>query len=1119
MYLTKTYPIRRVTCLANRIGESKTVMVMKLTTIFLLGIMLQVSAKSNAQTVTYKAKNELLAKLFAEIERQTGFIFFYRNDDIKNINPVTVELNNADLRHSLELILKDQPLTFEMEEKTVLITGKKNTKKTIPELNHAPPVTGIVRGLDGQPMAGVNIIVKGTKKGTTTNGDGSFSIEASKGEIIIISSIGFNDKSITVSDENIGTVSLTLSESKLDEVQIIAYGKTTKRLTTGNIVSVKAEDIARAPISNPLLAIAGRVPGVFIQQGSGLSTGGVNVTVQGKNSLGFDQEGNDPLYIVDGIPYNPSTIATSLVNNISPGGRYSALNFINPNDIESIEILKDGDATAIYGSRAANGAILINTKKGKAGKTQFDLNMQSGWGKVTKKANLLNTQEYLGLRKEAYLNAGEAVPTVPSWVDADLTFWDQDRYTDWQKELIGGTAEYQNLQSTISGGSQNTQFLVGGSYIRETTVFPGNFSDAKGSINFNLAHQSTNKKLQFNLSGSFLKGLNKLAQTDFTSIAVTLAPNAPKLLNDDGSLNWQPLPGEPNSITFGNPRAELLKNYNNKAANLLGNAQVSYELGKGLIIKSTMGYNRLENDEIATIPWISISPLSKFYGDKREANYASKYVETWIAEPQLTYSRNFFFGNFDMLIGSTFQQTRNYMRSYNGKGFTNDNQLENILAAPEVKVTGALQSNYKYNALFGRISYNYRETYLLNLTARRDGSSRFGSENLFNNFYSIGSAYVFSNENFIKNGSNLLSFGKLRASYGTTGSDRIGDYKFLDLYSYYNVDINYQQIVGLTTYELPNPYLQWEETKKINIGLDLGFWNNRLVLNTNYFRNRSSNQLSGDKLSVVTGFPYIIRNRPAIIQNTGWEFLLNATAVSTKSFIWKLALNLTIPRNKLVKYDGLDSNLTNYKIGESINMNKVYQYAGVNDQTGLYQFRKRNGELTSSPELEDRTRLFNLDPLHYGGLSNTFNYKNISLDFLFQFVHQVSGNSDYPLFAGASAGNLVKGTLDHWSKIGDQAKLQKITRNYGEILTSAFAAVNSSAVYTNASYARLKNVSLSYSLPAKWLKNAHFSQARLYMQGQNLLTISNFPNADPETKSIAVLPPLRVYTFGIQITL
>lgn len=1074
---------------------------------------LNVTAAVYSQRINLAVKDKPFIDVLTSIREQTDYYFMFPAEMIANAKTVTLTLKNATIEESLQKLCENQPFGYLIKDKAILlrIMSKDVPNNVIGKREGLLDITGVVTDENSSPLSGVTVILKEqTNRITMTDDKGRFIFtKAPENGTLIFRMIGHETRQLDYVNGNIPGVKLRTVNVKMEEVQIIAYGEVKKKFVTSNINGVKGDIIAKSPVTNLLYALEGRVPGLLIQQNSGISGNGVYVRVQGENSIG---NGNLPFYVIDGVPYSPEAINTNVRNITSGAG--STLGFINPSEIESVEVLKDADATAIYGSRAANGAILITTKKGKAGKTRINLNLQNGWGQVANKIDVLNTQQYVALRKEAYANAN----ITPNAAQYDINgTWDQSRNTDWQDVLIGGTAQYQNMQASISGGSENTQFLAGGTFLRETTVFPGKFSDIKGGAHFNLNHTSSNKKLNFSLTVNYMQDRNRLPQTDLTDVAIRTSPVAPALYNPDGTINWSPLPSNPNVFTFSNPIARLIPRYEEKTNNLISNSQVSYEIIPDLHLKVGMGYNRLQTNETATTPLAAVKPDERPFS-QRNASFANKSIETWILEPQLTYKKKFSYGYLDALIGGTFQQTRNYMQSYFAQGFANDAQLADVMAAPNLTATGSLQSTYRYSAIFGRIGYRYMDKYILNLTARRDGSSRFGSANLFHSFYSAGAAWIFSEENFVKQQLPFLNMGKLRLSYGTTGNDQIGEYKFLDLYNNYAVDVPYQQVVSLTAVGLPNPYLQWEETRKLNVGVDLGFFNNRVTFTGNFYRNRSSNQLLGENTSTVTGFPNIVRNLRATVQNRGWEFVLEGTILDGKKFSWISAVNLTIPRNKLLQYDNLTNNT--FIVGKSLNLFKAYEFVNVNPETGLYQFRTSKGDLTSTPNSQtDKTVILDMNPQLYGGFSNTITFGNWNVDFLFQYVNRKGRNFRYQLYPGASFDvNSNTEVLNHWKTQGDNSNVQKISSTLAPIRQSATAMLSSNATYSDASFARLKNASISYTLPRKLLDRLNITQARVYAQGQNLLTFTNYYGLDPETVSNSSLPPLRVYTLGIQLT-
>jgi TonB-linked SusC/RagA family outer membrane protein len=1114
------------------------VRIMKLTAIILLTACLQVSAKGYSQKITLSVTDVPLEQVFTSIEKQSDYSFNYFHELIKQAHLVTIQVKDASLEEVLAVCFKEQPFTYVIINKLIILKEKKQAINGLQQKAISPDpieIRGVITDENGAPAQGVNVMVKGTNKGTTSNLKGEFVLrDVNESAVLIISSVGYDMQEISVKNKTFISTQLKVAVGNLDALQVVAYGTTSRRFQTGNVATVKATDIEKQPVNNLLLALQGRVPGLNIVQNSGYAGSGVAVNIQGISSIAT-KVGNDPLYVVDGVPY-PSRMLITLRNIQGSSGQSapdqagfgagagSPLSFINPADIESIDVLKDADATAIYGSRAASGAIIITTKKGKGGKSIVDLNMQSGWGKMTRRLDVLNTEQFLEMRKEAFKNDGLPLPSTPATNNYDLTVYDQDKYTDWQKVLLGGTAHYNNVHASLSDGNANTQILVGAGYYKETTVLPGDLANTKGSAHFSLNNTSINQKFRFQMSGSYLVYNNKIIDRDLTQDAISLAPNSPDLYNADGSLNWMRLPN--GNVTWFNPLAYLLKQYNQKTNNLISSAEISYQLLPGLDIKSSFGYTNMQTREELLIPLTSYRP-DRWSTSQRNSTFNNNNINSWIIEPQFSYKRGLLNGKLEGLIGATINQNNSNLEILQGSGYNSDLDLRNIAAAPTTNA-GRGVSVYKYNALFARIKYNWQDKYILNITARRDGSSRFGAENQFNNFGSIGFAWLFSNEPLIKHNVPFLSFGKLRASYGTTGNDQIGDYRFLSLYNVFAVPTPYQGAVGVLPNNLPNPFLQWEETKKLNVGLDLAFLNNRILVNANYYRNRTSNELLSYNLPITAGFNSIANNFPATVQNYGWELSVNTININNQDFKWSTAINLTIPKNKLVEFTGLETSsyANNLVIGQPITIAKLFHLIGVDATTGTYQFGDKDGRPTSSPNsLTDRTVLADPAPKFYGGFQNTFSYKGFELDFLFQYYNQKAFNVFYGMtqlpgqyFGANNASNQPNTVLQRWQKPGDNQPVQRFTTSFNYI-TSFINVGSSDAAFSDATYLRLKNASLSWQVPQPWIKKVRLQGAKIYVLGQNLLTKTNYVGLDPETRSSIALPPLRVITCGINVSL
>jgi len=1117
-------------------------LVMRLTAVLLLVGCLQVSANSIAQTITISEKNAPLDKVFKQIEKQTSYVFFYDDHILQNAKKVDVNMKNASIEQVLQVCLKDTPLNYQIVGNTIIVVLKQKSKGIVDAVQGGDKgaafidVRGRVTNENGEAIAGVTVSVRGTKQATFTNVQGEFFLtNTDKNAVLVFTGSNVETFEVKVAGQAEVMVKLTTKVNKLDEVQVIAYGTTTQRLSTGNVTTVKGEDIQKQPISNLLSALEGRVPGLVITQNTGVPGGGITVRIQGQNSL---LNGNDPLYVIDGVPFLSQLPSLGLGGILgSSGGQAifqaasstgsNPLNLINPSDIESVEILKDADATAIYGSRAANGAILITTKKGKVGQSKIDINLQQGWARVGHKLDLLNTTQYLQMRNEALRNdllipSANPAATSPYKYAPDLMLWDTTRYTDWQKALIGGTAQYTNINTSISGGTSAIQYFVGGTYHRETTVFPGDFSDQKASVHFSINTTSANQKFRAQFLGNYLIDNNQLPQTDLTSNAVLFEPDAPALYNSNGTLNWAP--NSAGTSSFNNPIAALRKTYQNKSNNLVSNAILSFKILPGLEIKSSFGYTNIQSNETNAVPLTTIKPESQTT-TSRSAIYGYRSLSSWSIEPQISYQRRISDGKLDVLIGSTILKSNNNGQQINATGFTSDLLLKDVNSAASINNGGTFFTQYRYNAIFGRLNYNWRDKYILNITARRDGSSRFGPESQFHNFGSAGAAWIFSQERLIKKNLTFLTFGKLKASYGTTGNDQIGDYTFLNLYNPTpNIGVPYQGLATIYPGGLSNPYLAWEETRKLYIGMDLGFFKDRILINAAYERNRSSNELLRYSLPNITGNSSIALNFPATIQNTSWEFSINTVNVQSGSVSWSTNINLSIPQNKLISFPNLSASTyaTSLIIGQPITIQKAYQFVGVDPATGLYTYRDSHGNPTTSPNFSiDRTVLINTMPKFYGGIQNSFGYKGFKLDVLFQFIKQVAGNSfmqytqQFPGIYFTGSANQSTTILDRWQKPGDFSTVQR----YSTVSGSTGLVKASTAGYDDASFVRVKNISLSWQLPDAWNKKAHMQNCRVYVQGQNLLTFTKYTGLDPETQSISSLPPLMVMTFGIQIGL
>ncbi|MBT1704455.1 SusC/RagA family TonB-linked outer membrane protein [Chryseosolibacter indicus] len=1063
-----------------------------------------------------------------EIANAAHVKFAYSPELLNVKDPISLNVENMTVREILNNLLLPKQISYVVQRDSVTISLKRIPKQKI-TLNNTDSLTetdrslnttltGIVIDVASQPIAGVNVVIKGSTIGTTTDASGRFSIEVDKKDILVFSFIGYAPKEVQVGNQTNIEVILLEDIQSLGEVVVNAgYWEVKEKEQTGSIARITSKEVEKQNVNNPLQALQGRLTGVYIEQNTGMPGGGFNILVRGQNSLrtgsGNTVNGNLPLYLIDGVPFTSTSLTSSSISSSNLKGG-NPLSTINPGDIESIEVLKDADATAIYGSRGANGVILITTKKAKAGKASINFDFNQGFSQIGNTMDLLSTQQYVTMRKEAIKNDGLSDLIGDSEYDAywpDLTLWDTARYTDWQKELIGNTGRITNAQLSISGGTHKTQFLFGGGYYRETTVFPGTNSFNRSTGKLQINHQSENSKFKISGSANYSASVSSIPSVDFTSLAVSLSPNAPSLYNENGDLNWE-------ESTWSNPIALLRRKYSSSIENFVSNASLSYEVIEHLNLKSTMGFTSMTVDEISTNPLSAYDP-NDLKGRTGSSSFGDSNLQTWIAEPQIDYFRTIANGVLTALVGTTFQQTVQSGKSIRATGYTNDALLENIDAATGIDVVNASYSQYRYSALFARINYNWREKYILNLTGRRDGSSRFGRGRRFANFGAIGAAWIFSNENFLQSLFPIISFGKLRTSYGSTGSDAIGNYQYLDTFS--PTQYPYNGSTGLVLARLSNPDYSWEKNNKWEAAFELGLLENKIFLSAAHYINRSSGQLVGLPLPVMTGQSTVQFNLPAVVENKGWEFQVSSSNINSNRFQWTSSFNITIPANRLVKFPDIQNFPaydSRYVVGKSLFIAKNFQFDQVDPETGLYAFIDLNGDdnISSTLDLVGRKEV---TQQYYGGVGNTLKYKGLQLDFFFQYVKQTGYGYHRSFTMPGDLSNQPVEVMKRWQHPGEVTNVQKFSfADPDASVGTAFSRnLSSDNIISDASFIRLKTVSLSWQLPEKWSKKIKQASGRIYIQGQNLVTFTNYLGLDPENQNSQSLPPLRMLTVGLQV--
>jgi len=965
-------------------------------------------------------------------------------------------------------------------------------------------ITGTVSDANGEPLVGVNIVVEGTETGAVTDLEGSYSISVADGATLVFSFLGYTPRKVVVEDQSIIDVSLEEEISALDEVVVIGYGTQRRADLTGSVSQVGSREINSFPSTNVLQSLSGRAAGVQVSQTTGAPGAGLNVRIRGTNSI---QGSNEPLYVVDGFPIfgsNPTVL--------------------NNTDIESIEVLKDASATAIYGSRGANGVVIITTKKGVAGETRVDLDFSYGQQELRKKLGLMSAGEYARFYNLQATN------------DNLAEYFSQGEISgfgagfDWQ-DFVFQKAPMQTSTVNVNGGSESTQFSISGSYFGQEGIVKGSDYN-RYSLRTNLDHKISDK-FKVNLSSTFsnLKTDRRDSEggargNSMIGAAISAAPTLTPY-NDDGSYrvlaNSYPFvaPDIINPINFINEQSRVIN------ANIfLANAAFHYNPIPDLTIKISGG---IENRDDRTDAYTT----RNFINSNGGASVSTSQFRSLLNENTISYNKTFNEKHeFSAVAGVTFQNFRTTFLSGSGVGFLSDISESHDLGAAENP--GIPASGFSESALLsylGRINYSFNKKYLFTASFRSDGSSKYSEGNKWGYFPSGAIAWRMSEENFLKD-SRVISDLKLRASWGKTGSQAI------DAYATLNQLESGKTAFGTELYttfapgtRLPGD-LKWETTEQTDFGLDLGLFQNRILLTADYYIKNTSDLLNTVTLPSTLGFTTTIQN-VGEVQNKGFELGVDAS-VFTGEFKWDLVGNISFNRNKVIKLSNgedilgafadvivLRDNLNILREGRPIGQFWGYLENGYNESGQIrYQDLNADGAITA----DDKTYIGDPNPKYLYGLNSIMSYRNFDLTLFFQGTQgndlfnlsAISSTMDY-----SSGVNMPREVLeDHWSPSNTQAKYPIISRNTSIMVSDRFVE--------DGSYLRLKNIQLAYNFPVQAMGIDWIYQLQLYVSGQNLWTSTNYSWWDPEVSSRGSsnstalgidhysYPTSKTYTVGIR---
>ena len=893
----------------------------------------------------------------------------------------------------------------------------------------------------------------------------------------------------------------------LNEAVVSEYATTTKLTNAGDRIVIDEKQQNRISDIDVQDALSGIAPGVQVDP-AGSFPGAVRfLTIQGNSSIA---NGRDPLYIIDHVPYPSQS-----VSNIPSGNAAHALSpfsLISVGDIQRIEILKDADATAIYGSRGANGVILITTNQGTNSKRPlFSLEMAEGWSNVTRRLHLMNRDQYTQIRMTALHNDGLPFNSTTA---PDLTLWNSYPSADWSKWLTGSQSHQSRVRASLTGGNDTTSWFLGMSWLSEDNIFPLHPIHRLLTGNGSLQHRSANRRLDTRVSVLFGRDRNNQFINDPTYWQF-MAPVGLPFMNQQGEPVFKF-----NGITVSNPWSALLQPYSALSYCYLADASIGYQVLPALTIRTNLGYNKLQTQEYSNIP---ISAQDGSLNPTGTSYFAHTFVSNWIIEPQLEYKHDSGKLKYSMLLGATSQLQSSAMGTLTATGYTNDSFLPQPGLAPSL-TPDSLSASYSYKALFARITGNWMDRYILNLTGRRDGSSRFGPGKQFGNFWAASFAWVFSNEKFARNTYPVLSFGKLRTSYGITGNDQVGAYGQAGNWAPTG-NPGFQSLPGYYSPGMIRSGQTWESIHKWEIALELGWLKNRIFFTGTWYRHRSSNQLLPESFPLA-GKNTIFRNWPAVLENRGWEFTVLSRNINSKRFQWMTSFNASLPVNRLLSFSGLAQSPFSkvLLIGQSITVQQALRYEGVSSAVGTFQFEDRNGDghLTAA----DKYTVGNLDVHFFAGFENTFHLDRCQLQFTIAGEWKSGSNFQGTVYSANPPGSILSGfvsnetpdLLDSWHQPGDHAAYQQLTTRYttpaGRQLSNY---TSSNAMLVNASVVRLKNLQFSYQLPPGFLKKMPLSQSRVFLEGQNLFTISPYKGPDPATQSILIAPPLKTILIGIHV--
>ncbi|MDD4515313.1 TonB-dependent receptor [Massilibacteroides sp.] len=1131
--------------------------IMRITAIILLVCVFSIHAEnthSQNRTVNFIKSNVYLNEIIEEIEKQTDYLFLYNNRvDIKQKTSISAENESVD--QVLKELLRDTGIDYKVEGAHIILS-----QKTIGKLSENSMInqqdkhiTGVVLDSSGEPIIGANVIEKGSTNGTITDIDGRFNISVQENAILTISYIGYKQQDIAIREQSNINIRLAEDTETLEEVVVIGYGVVKKKDLTGSVSQLSSGSLKDLKVSHPTQAMAGQMAGVQVQQVAGAPGQAATIRVRGSGSISAS---SSPLYVVDGYPLGEQN-----------------LNSINPSDIESIEVLKDASAAAIYGSRAANGVVLVTTKSGKQGKVSISLDMYYGLQNVTKRMDLLNAQEFAMISKEAFNNnyidrvpgasASDPLSSRPSGnryrypaiFDDDAAMAKIGAGTDWQDEIFR-TAPVQNYQLSVSGGDEKTKYMFSAGYFSQDGIVIGSDYE-RFSARAKIDSEFTKwLKVGINLAPTYMRS-DQITQGHWASDGVINAALATSSVvpvrKEDGTWASQSeyavagdgLTGVPNAV------ASAL-DIQNKQTNmrLFGNLYAEISLLKNLKLKTTLGADVMELRQNyfrpSNVPKNGVSaPLPS---TDRKGSAESKEVINWLNENTLSYYESFGLHEIDAIAGFTIQKNTYNQNKAEGSDFPDD--IIRTINNAKVKSGSSDTNEWSLVSYLARVNYRYNNRYYLTASIRTDGSSRFGKNNRYGYFPSGSVAWRVSQEDFMKDISWLDDL-KLRFSFGLTGNNSIPNYGSIGTMSVQNYVFGAgpgNVYAGAAQKSFSNADLTWEKTKQYDLGLEFSVLNNRLSFSFDAYQRNTTDLLMEVDIPTITGFSKSWRNIGKL-DNKGIEIGINTVNVQTSDLTWNTNINFSTNTNKVIALgptgdpiygDGGAGTTHITMIGKPIGNFYGYKQIGVymnqadwensprlaDSHVGDVKFADIDG--SGDIDADDRTIIGNNMPDFTWGMTNKVAYKNFDLSIVLQGVHGGEvlhlGKRFYTQLEGNQ--NQMKDVLNRWQSEGNPGDGWTPRANS---LTTGQNNVVSSRWIEDASFVRINNLTLGYTLPQSFIQRCNMQYGRLYFSVQNLATITGYSGFNPETSfkednvtapgtDYGMYPLARTITLGVNVT-